>query len=138
MAKVFLDTNFLVYAIDNRDVAKRNTARRLLRNLEPESSAVISTQVLQEFYVAATRKLGVAPSIARGVVRLLANFEVVTVTPPLVERAIDHSIAHQLSFWDALIMAAAEAGECDVAWTEDWQSGREVAGVRVVNPFLPA
>jgi predicted nucleic acid-binding protein len=138
MARVFLDTNFLVYAIDNRDAAKRNTARRLLRNLEPESNAVISTQVLQEFYVAATRKLGVAPNLARNIVQLLRNFEVITVTPLLIERAIGHSIGSQLSFWDALIITAAEAAGCQAVWTEDWQSGREIAGVRVVNPFLPA
>lgn len=138
MSRVFLDTNILVYSIDNASPAKRDRARGLLRDLQPGSVGVVSTQVLQEFYVVATRKLAVDPAVARDIVRMLANFEVVVVTVPIIERAIDSSIADHISFWDALIIAGAENAGCDVIWTEDLGHGQVIRGVRIVNPFAVA
>ena len=138
MSKVFLDTNLLLYCMDQSDEAKRMRCRDLLRDLESEGSGVISTQVMQEFYVAATRKMSVEPLMAKGVVNSLGRFEVVTVTPQLIGEAIDTSILNQISFWDSLIVACAESARCDSLWTEDLNHGQVIRGVRVVNPLLDA
>jgi predicted nucleic acid-binding protein len=133
MSKVFLDTNLLVYAMDADAGGKREAARRLLRGAA--GLGVVSTQVLQEFYVVATRKLGVEPALAKSVVHALRRFETVTVTADLIEQAADCSVVHQLSFWDALIVVAAESARCSELWTEDLNPGQILRGVQVVNPF---
>ena len=133
MSKVLLDTNVLVYALDADAGEKQKTARRLLR--EVASKGVVSTQVLQEFYVVATRKLGVAPNLAKSVLHSLRRFETVTVTADLIEQAADCGVVHQLSFWDALIVVAAESAQCSELWTEDLNPGQVIRGVTVVNPF---
>ena len=135
MSRVFLDTNILVYSVDNNEPAKRDRCRDLIRSLGGENAGVVSTQVLQEFYVVATRKLSVEPLTARRAMHLLPNFEVVTITVPLIELAIDINVADQLSFWDALIVAAATSAGCDEIWTEDLQHGRTLRGVRVADPL---
>ncbi len=135
MSRVFLDTNILVYSIDGHTPDKRDRARRLLRNLQDEAAGTVSTQVLQEFYVVATRKLGVEPAAARDLVVLLSNFNVVIITPQIIQRAIDHSITHQLSFWDALIVTTAQEAGCNVLWTEDLQDGQAIEDLRIVNPL---
>jgi predicted nucleic acid-binding protein len=80
MAKVFLDTNVLVYALDRHSRKKQREARRLLKTLEGEKQGVISTQVLQEFYVASTRKLGVDPMMVKSLLKAFENFETVMKT----------------------------------------------------------
>ncbi|MHB8765373.1 MAG: PIN domain-containing protein [Deferrisomatales bacterium] len=132
MSKVFLDTNVLVYAMDADAGEKQQTARRSLR--EVAGNAVVSTQVLQEFFVVATRKLGVAPAVAKSVFHALRRFETVTVTADLIEQAADCSMVHQLSFWDALIVVAAESARCPELWTEDLNPGQIIRGVKVVTP----
>lgn len=133
MSKIFLDTNILAYALDRDGGEKRSVARRLLQTVADTS--VVSTQVLQEFYVVATRKLGVEPTLAKSIVHSFRRFETVTVTADLIEAAADCSIVHQLSFWDALIVVTAEAARCSELWTEDLNPGQVIRGVKVVNPF---
>mgnify|MGYP001413849256 CR=1 FL=1 len=133
MSKVFLDTNVLVDALDGDAGEKQTIARRLLRDVA--RTGVVSTQVLQEFYVVATRKLGVAPPLAKSVLHSLRRFETVTVTADLIEQAADCSVVHQVSFWDALIVVAAESARCSELWTEDLNPGQVLRGVNVVNPF---
>jgi len=135
VARTFLDTNILVYCLDRHDPHKQTTCRGLLRSLQAENQAVISTQVLQEFYVAATRKLEVEPLQAKQLLQSFRNIETVVVTPALVEEAIDCSILHQLSFWDGLVVASAASAGCEVLMTEDLNSGQIVRGVRIQSPF---
>lgn len=134
-AKVFVDTNVLVYSLDRHDPDKQNRAREVLRHVVQDASGVISTQVLQELYVTATRKLDVDPVQAKGILTSLENLEVVTVDPPLIKEAIDCSILSQLSFWDALIIAAAESARCGIVYTEDLNEGQIIRGVRIENPL---
>lgn len=134
-AKAFLDANIFVYAQDKDAPAKRRRSRELISRLADAGSGVISTQVMQEFFVASTRKLRVDPLAAKGVVRTLSVFEIVQTTPELVERAIDVAILDRLSFWDALIVVAAAASGCAELYSEDLNAGRVIHGVRVVNPF---
>jgi predicted nucleic acid-binding protein len=134
MSKAFLDTNVLAYALDQDAGEKRDVARGLLRS--SPGIGVISTQVLQEFYVVATRKLGVEPALAKSILHSLRRFETVTVTADLIEDAADCSVVYQLSFWDALIVVSAESAKCSEVWTEDLNAGQVIRGVKVVNPFM--
>src|SRR3954466_9967116 len=105
--RVLLDANVLVYAQDAGAPDKQRKSRAIIAQLAEAADGVISTQVLQEFYVAATRKIGVPPLAAKGVLKTLAVFETVQVSPALIQDAIDCSILNQVSFWDSLILAAA-------------------------------
>ena len=93
MSKVFLDTNILVSAVDNSDPGKKEQSRSLLTSfLNDGVACAISTQVLQEFYVVATRKLGIEPLMAKNMRHSFRNYEVVTIVPELIEEAVDVSI----------------------------------------------
>jgi predicted nucleic acid-binding protein len=133
--KVFIDTNVLVYSVDRHDPVKQRVAREALRQIERDRCGVISTQVAQEFYVAATRKLGVEPLVAKEMVHALRRLDVVLVDMDLVGEAVDCSILNRLSFWDALIVVAAEKAGCAEVWTEDLNDGQAIRGVRLHNPF---
>lgn len=135
MAKTFIDTNILVYAMDMHDPKRRKQSRAALTQLDAEGGAVISTQVLQELYVVATKKLGVEPLTAKEILRGLEHFEIVTISPALIRDAIDCHILHRLSFWDALILTSAESARCDTLWSEDLSTGQVIRGVQVVNPL---
>jgi predicted nucleic acid-binding protein len=111
MSKAFLDTNLFVYALDQDAGRKRETARRLLE-VAAGGGGVISTQILQEFYVAATRKLGVEPALAKSILHSLRRFETVTVTGDLIEQAVDVSVVSRVSFRDALVVVSAESAQC--------------------------
>ena len=135
MSKVFLDTNILVYSLDQADAAKMAKCRGLIRSLTAESRGVISTQVMQEFYVAATSKMGADPLLTKDILRSLERFETVVVSPTLIKDAIDCSIINRLSFWDALIVVSAESAQCEILWTEDLNHGQIIRGVRIENPL---
>lgn len=135
MSKVFLDTNILVYSLDRADSAKQKRCRECIKVLSEESNGVISTQVMQEFYVASTVKLGADPLIVKDILRSFERFETVVVTPELIREAIDCGIINRLSFWDALIVVSAESARCEILWTEDLNPGQVIRGVRVENPI---
>jgi predicted nucleic acid-binding protein len=133
--RVFLDTNVLVYADDSKAGRKRGTAQRRLEEIFQNDTAVVSTQVLQEFFAVATRKLGLTPQIARAKLELLARLEVVQVDVDLIFEAVDLHRLHALSFWDALVVCAARSARCSRLVTEDLQGGQVISGVRIENPF---
>lgn len=133
--RVFLDTNVLVYAQDASAPAKQRTSRDLIAELAGNVDGVISTQVLQEFYVAATGKLGVPPLAAKGIIKTFSVFDIVQVSPALIQEAIDCSILNQLAFWDALIVASAASAGCSTLLSEDLNAGQEILGVRIQNPY---
>lgn len=136
MSKVFLDTNILLYAMDQADLEKKMKARALLRSIaDEEHIGVVSTQVLQEFYVASTRKLNLEPLLVKAIMHSFSNLEVVTVTAKLIQEAIDCSIINRLSFWDSLIVIAAESSNCEKIWSEYLNDGQVVRGVRITNPL---
>jgi len=131
--RIFLDTNILVYTLDTRNPAKQDKARELLRS---DHSFVISTQVCQELFVTAVAKCAMAPLWAKHFIRSLTWSELVTITPSHIEQAIDVHILNQISFWDGLIISAAQTAKCSVLWTEELNDGQTIAGVKVKNPFL--
>lgn len=134
-AKIFFDTNVLAYAQDHDAGEKRQRSRQLIADVVASGAGVVSTQVLQEFYVTATRKMGVAPLAAKRVMQSFTIFEVVQVSPALIEKAIDRSVLSQLSFWDALIVTASASSGCTTIYSEDLNAGQMIDGVRIVNPF---
>lgn len=131
----FLDTNVLVYADDHDAGAKRARARDLLADALASGEGVLSTQVLQEFFAAATRKLHVDPAVARRKIEILAEMDVVILDRDLILGAIDLHRLHSLAFWDALILRAAAVAGCGVLLSEDLQHGQVIDGVRIENPF---
>ena len=133
--RAFVDTNVLVYAVDRNSPAKQARAQSLLEELA--GLLVISTQVLLEFYVTATRKLAkpLSQEDAERRVQELSGADVVEVTVPIVRSAITLSREHRLSLWDGLIVESARARGCRRLFSEDFQHGREFGSVRVENPF---
>jgi predicted nucleic acid-binding protein len=129
--RVFLDTNIIVYAQDVAAPDKRRKSREIISELAASGNGVVSTQVMQEFFVAATHKLGVAPLAAKGVLKTLGVFEIVQVSVPLIYEAIDCSILNQMSFWDSLIFAAAASAGCSTVLSEDLKSGQMILGLRI-------
>ncbi len=137
-ARSFFDTNVLVYADDKAAPAKQRRALELVAEHRRAGTGVVSLQVLQEYFVTITRKLGVDARIVRRKVELLAEFDVAAPDVADILAAIDLHRLHGFSFWDALVLRAAKQSGCSVLLSEDFQESREVDGVRVVNPFLRA
>jgi predicted nucleic acid-binding protein len=131
----FFDTNVLVYADDAASPAKQARAISLIAAYQKENSLVISLQVLQEYFVAVTRKLGVDPSIAQSKVEILARGRVVRFTERDVIAAIELHRLRKISFWDAMIVHAARVANVSILYSEDLAAGSKVNGVTVRNPF---
>jgi predicted nucleic acid-binding protein len=133
----FVDTNVLAYAHDRSEPVKQPVARALLHGLWRDRAGALSTQVLQELYVVATRKFD--PPMPRGAARVLvalyAAWPVARVDVPLVLAASELEERHRLSFWDALVVEAARRAGATRLVTEDLQPGRQIAGVWIENPF---
>ena len=108
MSKIFIDTNILVYTLDSKDPRKQAKARGIMRKVVNMHQPVISTQVLKEFYVVATTKMKADRIIVKNIIHNFSNIEIVQNDLELIEQAIDISVISQLSFWDSLIIAAAE------------------------------
>ena len=136
MSKIFIDTNILVYTSDEAQLQKQEKAHQMLGQLKNTGNGVVSTQILQEFYAAVTRKLKIDPIKARGLLRTLEVFELVIVDYALIKEAVDSSILNHVSFWDALMVVSARSAQCGTIWTEDLNSGQIIDGVRIENPLL--
>lgn len=135
--RTFLDSNVLVYSVDESpaEKAKHDRAAEVLTT-QPDS-LVVSTQVLQEFYVVSTRKLKnpLSEERAAKAVRGIAKLGVVGIDVPLVLAAVDTSRTAQLSLWDALIIEAASRAGCERVLSEDLNAGQIIRGVTIQNPF---
>ena len=135
--KFFFDTNVLVYLFDADSADKRKKARVLFQEHAEAGDILLSTQVLQEFYVAVTRKLArpLDAAVAATAVSSLAELPLVQIDTSLILSAIHRSRSHQLSFWDALVVQAAIEGHASTLYSEDMQHGQMFDTLRVVNPF---
>lgn len=131
----FFDSNVLVYTDDADAPAKRDRALALLAQHRKQRSGVLSTQVLQEYFVAATKKLKVKAEVARRKVELFGRLETVPISQDDILAAIDLHRLHQLSYWDSMIVRAALASGCTRLYSEDLQHGWRIDGLEVVNPF---
>lgn len=135
--RVFLDTNIAVYLFDTDAPSKQQRAQEIFSDRDYRGRLMISTQVLQEFYVSVTRKLAkpLEPETAYRAVQDLAVLPIIQVDAPLILSAISRSRTDQLSFWDALIVQASLAGGATSLYSEDLQDGRVIDGMRIENPF---
>ena len=136
---VFVDTNVLLYAHDRAAGRKREVASELLERLWGTRTGALSTQVMQEFYVNATRKLPKPLSAprARSVVDRYATWYVHRIEPSDIIAASELEKRHRQSFWDALVIVSASAIGATTLVTEDFQHGRRIAGIEIVDPFRP-
>ena len=134
--KVFFDSNILVYFADGADPQKQQIAEKLIKNAVINDNGVISTQSLQEFFAATTRKLLCTKEKAKEYVENFSDsFTVEQVSVQLILKAINISIKNQLSFWDSLILSAAIQSGCIICYSEDLSNGQIIEGVKIVNPF---
>ena len=136
-APVFVDSNVLVYARDTGHPDKQRQARAWMTELWRSRRGRLSFQVLVEYYVTVTRKLrpGLDDGTARQDVQALLAWKPVTVDKQVLEQAWQVEDRHGLSFWDALILAAAQVGSCRYLLTEDLQDQQRIGGIVLVNPF---
>jgi predicted nucleic acid-binding protein len=131
----FLDTNVLAYTDDKRSPEKRAIALDLVRKCHKYRDGVVSTQVLQEYFVTVTGKFRLPIEIARRKTKLFSRFGLVVIRPEDILAAIDLRRVHQFSFWDALVIRAALRSDCSFLYSEDLQHGRRINGLEIVNPF---
>jgi predicted nucleic acid-binding protein len=134
----FVDTNVLIYAHDVQAGQRHEVAKALVTELWRSRGGILSTQVLQEFYVNVTRKIPkpLPRGEARRILRQYSRWPVVAIAPADVLAASELEERHQLAFWDALILVAARRGGAVAVLSEDLASGSVLEGVRIVNPFL--
>ena len=135
--KYFVDTNVLVYAYDRSAGPKHERAQALIEELWNSGSGLLSTQVLQEFCVNLRHKAG-QPLAADHVRRLIQDYstwEIVVNTTESILQALDIEARYRISFWDALILQAAESSGATLVYSEDLASGQKYGCIRVVNPF---
>lgn len=136
VSKFFIDTNILVYTVDKNDPLKNSQARKIVEDTVKNQIPVISIQVVQEFYSATTTKLKLDTIIAKNIIHNFRNMEIVQIDLALIEQGIDISILSQISFWDGLMIAAAEQANCEIIYSEDLSDGKIFRGIKIVNPFL--
>jgi predicted nucleic acid-binding protein len=137
MSVEFCDTNVFVYAHDLGAGEKRTRAVRLIEGMWERGNGAVCVQVLQELYVTLTRTLAppVQPAEARAIVADLASWTVFAPDGPAALAAIDASARWQLSFWDAMVITAAQQAGAETLWSEDLGQGQRFGGLTVRNPF---
>ena len=134
--KVFFDSNILIYFADGADPQKQQIAEKLIKNAVINDNGVISTQSLQEFFAATTRKLMCSKEKAKDYLENFKDsFAVEQISVTHILKAVDICIKNQFSFWDSLILAAAIQSGCVICYSEDLTNGQLVEGVKIVNPF---
>ena len=133
----FFDTNILIYAVDHTDPVKRRKAGELLEREAGAGNAIISTQVLQEFYSVSTLKLKrpLNKLVAEEIDEELMTLHVKQVDTSIILAAIKRNQTDQVSFWDALIIETALRAGARILWSEDMQHDREFDGLKIQNPF---
>lgn len=134
---VFLDTNILIYAIESGGPDPDKTAAA--QSLTRRGDVILSTQVLGEFYRAVTSPRRLVPlthAEAVAWIQLWKRHDVRDISMSHVDHALEVAGRFQISYYDALIIAAARLANCDIVYSEDLNAGQDYGGVRVVNPFL--
>ena len=137
MTPEFVDTNVLLYAYDASTGDRHARARELVGRLGREHRGALSVQVLQEFYVNATRKIAVplAPDLALERLRVLSRWRTHSPLAHDVIAAAEIAADHQLSLWDAMVIRSASELGCSTLWTDDLNHGQKISGVTIANPF---
>lgn len=135
IAPVFVDSNVLIYAVDQGDPKKHDLAKLWRAELWKSRRGRISFQVLQEFHANVIRKWPAAGQQAQAEIRNLFTWKPIVIDERILEDGWRIQDRSHISFWDALIVAAAKAASCRYLLTEDLQADQDFDGVVVVNPF---
>lgn len=133
--RCFIDTNILIYADSDDEPNKQREAALLIAHVVSTNSGVISTQVLNEYANVALRKLKLSHERLRQQLRFYKKLEIIAATAEITDAAVDIHQTRMISFYDALIVATAQAANCAVLYSEDMNAGEIVGGVKLVNPF---
>jgi predicted nucleic acid-binding protein len=138
--KCFVDTNILVYAHDRSAGLKHERARLLIEELWNSGRGVLSTQVLQELCIHLRRKSSRPLSVeeTRRLVQDYLSWEIFVNTPASTIQALDIEVRYKISFWDALILQAAESSGVAILYSEDLAAGQKHGSIRIVNPLTDA
>ena len=136
--KIFVDTNILIYAHDMDAGVKHDVANSIIEKIWEEKTGIISTQVIQEFYVNITRKIPnpITPVLARGIILNYFSWHLEPIDPHTILFASEIEERHVLSFWDSLIVATASQSNARKILTEDLNHGQVIEGTLIENPFL--
>ena len=133
--KAFFDTNVLLYMHSTADLRKQALAQQVFEECLDSGRLILSTQVIQEFHAAGLRKVGIPLDTLRVLTEALLDLPLVVVEPSHIRKALWGEERYQISFWDALILAAADSAGAEVLYTEDLNDGQDYGAVRVKNPF---
>jgi predicted nucleic acid-binding protein len=134
--RVFLDTNILLYARIDDGSDKHSQCHRLLTTTLVGSEIVVSTQVLNEYYVNANKKNIPAREIQDAIFQFISDFEVIPITKELIPETFNILNRYKFSYWDSNIVSAALEGDCDVLYTEDLSNGQIINNrLRIISPF---
>lgn len=133
----FIDTNIWVYAYDNHFPDKQQRARKIIISSVRDGYGVLSTQVLGEFFTVVTKKINKPLSVrdARDIIKYMGRMSVQEIDVLIVERALDTLEQYKISYWDSLIIAAAERARCKRIFSEDLNVGQIYHGIEIINPF---
>jgi predicted nucleic acid-binding protein len=137
-ARIFLDTNILVYAYDRNDPKKQEVAQSVLVESLENESGVLSVQVLGEFFNVVTRhiKKPMTTNEAKDAIELFSNYFVQEIDLAMVHRSIETHKLYRISYWDALIISAAERAGCQRIFSEDLNANQLYHKISICNPFL--
>jgi predicted nucleic acid-binding protein len=136
--RFFLDTNIFVYVFDTTAPAKAKKAARLVRDAVDTGKGMVSYQVVQEFFNVAFRRFAQPMSVAEAEQYLITVFRpllAIHSSPALYVEALRIAGKHRFAWYDSIILASAREGECETLYSEDFQPGREIEGLRIENPF---
>jgi predicted nucleic acid-binding protein len=136
--KYFVDTNILIYAHDRSAGAKHDRARQLIERLWASGEGVLSTQVLQELCINLRREVARPLTVeeVRQLIQDYLSWEVIVNTPESVLQALEIEVRYKISFWDALVLQAAETSGAAVLYSEDLAAGQHYGAIQVVNPLV--
>ena len=138
-ARFFLDTNIFAYTFDTKAPAKAKRAARLIRQAADTGEGIVSYQVVQEFFNVAFRRFSQPMNVAEAEQYLITVFRpllAIHSSPALYVEALRVTGKYRLPWYDSLIVAAALQAECGILYSEDFQPGRELEGLRIENPFV--
>jgi predicted nucleic acid-binding protein len=136
--KYFVDTNILLYAHDSSAGLKHDRARQLVERLWASGEGVLSTQVLQELCINLRRKIARPLPVEeiRQIIQDYLSWEIFVNTPDSTLQALEIEVRYQISFWDALILHAAEGAGAAILYSEDLATGQKYGPVQLINPLL--
>ena len=133
--RAFFDTNVLLYMHSTADLFKQARAQQVFAECLGAGRIVLSTQVVQEFHAAGSRKIAIPQVALRVLTTALLDLPLIHVGPSHIRKALWNEEHFQISFWDSLILAAAESAGAEVLYTEDLNDGQQYGTIRIENPF---